>query len=249
MTLPFEVLEAARFQTPPYPCSYLPRETARLDYRILLHISPAAYEDLLRRGWRRFGREFFRPACQACQQCRSLRIPVEDFTCSRSQRRCLQRNESVRVMVQPPTCSPEHVRLYNAYHADMHVRKGWPWREITAFAYEQTFVQGGEGFAREFLYWEEDQLVGIGLADVLPTALSSVYFFHDPQLRSRGLGVFSILQQLRFCQQHGLRHQYLGYWVAGCDSMAYKSHYRPHELLRHFPADDEVPDWRLAEAR
>src|SRR5256885_312365 len=86
-------------------------------------------------------------------------------------------------------------------------------------------------------------LVGVGLADITPTALSSVYFFHDPAWRPQSPGVFSILQQLAYAQRHGLRYHYLGYWIAGCPSMAYKAQYRPHELLVGYPPDDVEPTW------
>lgn len=55
--------ELQRFSTPPYGCMYLPTETASLTYRIIRDLTPQQYNELLRRGWRRFGCEFFRPAC------------------------------------------------------------------------------------------------------------------------------------------------------------------------------------------
>jgi arginine-tRNA-protein transferase len=243
MTPQAAIVELMQFKTRPYACGYLPAETARLHYRIIPRISAAAYEDLLSRGWRRFGIEFFRPACHVCAECRSLRIPVEEFTPSRSQQRALKSNAQIEVVVQPPTVTSRHVELYNSYHADMRQRRGWPLREITEKEYAKTFVIGSNDFAREFLYLADGTVVGVALADVLPTALSSVYFIHDPQWRLQSPGVFSVLKQLHFCQQHGLRYQYLGYWVAGCQSMAYKSRYRPHELLVGYPADDELPTW------
>ncbi len=105
------------------------------------------------------------------------------------------------------------------------------------------FLIGDGGFAREFLYFDRDRLIGVALADVVSEALSSIYFFHDPEWRSRALGVFSILQQLQFARDHGLRRQYLGYWISECQSMSYKSQYRPHEILQHYPADEEEPTW------
>ena len=233
--------------TSPDVCSYLPGETSRFQLRILPRVSASNYEELLSRGWRRFGTTFFRPACPHCTKCRSLRIPVDSFKPSRSQQRALGRNGHIRVVVQPPTVTDDHLRLYQAYHADMQHRRGWPPNQISEAEYSQTFLKGETGFAREFLYWNEDRLVGVGLADVVPTALSSVYFFHDPLWRSDSPGTFSILQQHRFCQQHGLQYQYLGYHIAESPSMAYKSGYRPHEILQSYPPDNEVPVWQLAE--
>jgi leucyl-tRNA---protein transferase len=238
-----DLIEAAHFTTPPYRCSYLPGRTAALTYRIMTDLPPHLYDELLRRGWRRFGDEFFRPACPACVQCRSLRLPVGEFIPSRSQRRTLRQNAQIQVVVQAPTVTATHLQLFNAYHADMHRRKGWPFRRTEERAYRQQFLRGEWAFAREFLYYAGDRLLGVGLADVTATALSSVYFFHDPVWRPRAPGVFSILRQAAYARQQGLRYHYLGYWVPGSPSMDYKAQYRPHELLLGYPADTEEPHW------
>src|SRR5688572_29693103 len=85
------IVEVERFKTSPYRCMYLPTETALLEYRIITDLTSQHYEELLRRGWRRFGCEFFRPACPSCAQCRSLRIKLAAFTPSRSQQRTMQK--------------------------------------------------------------------------------------------------------------------------------------------------------------
>lgn len=238
-----EIGELHQWQTSPYRCSYLPSETAVLHYRLITALSAPAYDALLARGWRRFGCEFFRPVCPHCRQCRSLRVKVAEFTPSRSQRRTLRRNAGVTVVVQAPTVTAEHVRLFNAYHADMHRRRGWPFHTIDARAYWKGFIGAEWEFAREFLYYENGRLIGVGLADVTAVSLSSVYFFHDPAWRPRAPGVFSILQQLAYARQQGIRYHYLGYWVPGSQSMSYKANYRPHELLTRYPADTEEPEW------
>src|SRR6266851_3419485 len=101
MQLP--VIDLTRFRTPLYTCSYLPYEIASLEYRILAGVTARAYQDLLQRGWRRFGQDFFRPACPQCVKCRSLRIKVDEFKPSRSQRRAMQHNSRIRVVIQAPT--------------------------------------------------------------------------------------------------------------------------------------------------
>lgn len=237
------VLELARFTTPTYPCPYLAEPIASLTYRILVEVRPADYDELLQRGWRRFGYEFFRPACPACAECRSLRLRLQDFKPSRSQRRVLKANSDVQIVVQAPTATVDHVRLYNAYHEDMSERKNWSRQTHNIASYYENFVAGEWEFAREFQYRVNGRLIGVALADVTSQALSSIYFYHDPDWRPKGPGVFSILQQNLHAQQLGLTYQYLGYWVAQSHSMAYKSQYRPHEILIHYPADTETPVW------
>jgi arginine-tRNA-protein transferase len=173
-----------------------------------------------------------------------LRIVVDRFAANRSQRRNWKQNANLRVVVQPPTITPQHLALYNAFHGDMKHRRGWDEQTIDAEEYFQSFVAGGGAFAREFLYFDGSRLVGVGLADVLTDALSSVYFYHMPEYRSQGLGVFSVLKQLEFAREHNLRHQYLGYWISACQSMAYKAQYRPHEVLVGSPDDSEEPVWQ-----
>ena len=104
-----QVYELTRFITRPYRCPYLPGETASLTYRILLGLQASDYEAMLSRGWRRFGCEFFRPACAACAECRSLRLKLQDFKPSRSQRRTLKANGDIEVVVQRPAATPSHV--------------------------------------------------------------------------------------------------------------------------------------------
>lgn len=237
------LVQISRFVTRPYACSYLPRETAQLDYRIIAAISSSAYADLLARGWRRFGMSFFRPVCVACSECRSLRVRVQDFHPSESQRRNFRRNARFQTVVQPPTFTPEHLRLYNTYRADMHLRRGWPTDPMTEAEYRRTFIENPGDFAREFLLFDGRNLVGVGLADVVPGAISSITFFHDPEYRRNALGVLSLLRQLEFAQGNGLAHHYLGYWIAGCQSMAYKSQYRPHEILAAYPDANDEPVW------
>ena len=165
-----------QFKTAPQRCPYIPSETASLEYRVVGDISEEAYAELLRRGWRRFGREFFRPACPHCAACRSIRIPVDRFLPSRSQRRALQCNTDIRTVVTRPTVTLDHLRLYRDYHADMSRCKGWPPAVVSATEYQGIFLEGDWSFAREFQYYDGERLIGVGLADVVPGAIECVLF-------------------------------------------------------------------------
>src|SRR6185503_9934385 len=201
------ITEIERYRTGRGPCSYLWHETASLECRVISDITSEAYRDLLQRGWRRFGRDFFRPACPRCTKCRSLRIKIREFAPSRSQRRAVESNQHVEVVVQPLTISPAHVKLYNDYHLFMHAQRGWRLGQTTKQEYATTFLAGNFAFAREILYFDARKLVGVALIDLVPGAVSSVYFFHDPAWRPKAPGVFSVLQTLKVGQDHDLEHQ------------------------------------------
>lgn len=241
MTQP--ILELYRTVEPPRRCSYLPDETASLEYRVLGQISADTYETWLERGWRRHGWHFFRPACRECVKCRSLRVDVAAFQPTKSQRRTIKRNSDVQLVVQRASVTEEHLRLYNEWHADMHVRSGWRAESIDANQYFESFLMGEWKFAHEFLYYENDRLIGVGLVDILADSLSSVYFYHDPEWRPRGPGTFTILQEIEYARTHGKRWVYLGYHIEECQSMAYKNRFGPHEVLKWYPTPEENPQW------
>jgi arginyl-tRNA--protein-N-Asp/Glu arginylyltransferase len=241
---PFRELE---IEGSPSPCSYLPGQTKTMIYRVTDELSETRYEELLSRGWRRFGRTLFRPACSACSECCSLRVSLPQFKPNKNQRRSLSRNAHLTLTVQYPTVTEEHIQLYNLYHQDMHRRRQWPFRTITEDDYCESFLEGCLLFAREFQYRDGGRLVGLGLVDVTPSAMSSVYFFHDPEYRNDGLGTFSIQKEIEFGRQHNRQWLYMGYYIRECESMNYKNRFRPHQILKQYVADEEQPVWEIPE--
>ena len=145
--------------------------------------------------------------------------------------------------VGPPTISAEHLDIFNRYHADMHRRRGWRYERTTSLDYANSFLTGRFTFAHEFRYFRQGRLCGVGLVDITPHAASSVYFYHDPAWRPAGPGVYSLLAELAYAEQQQLDYLYLGYWIAECPSMSYKSRFGPHELLATYVDDDESPLW------
>src|SRR5581483_12170859 len=103
--------ELFHFVESPRRCSYLPHEQASLEVRAIASLTPAEYADLLARGYRRFGWQVFRPACQTCDSCRSLRVLASQFAPNASERRILRKNESIRAELYWPFAAPEIVDL------------------------------------------------------------------------------------------------------------------------------------------
>ncbi len=227
----------------PRPCSYLPEELASLEVRAIAELSPIEYSDLLARGYRRFGWQLFRPACRRCTACRSLRVLVPQFTFTATDRRVFRNNEHIRAELHPLFATREHVALYNAYHRFMHEKRGWNLQQTTLSSYRDAFLSGAADVGRQWLYFDRDRLIGVGLMDQTPDSISLVYFFHDPQWRPQSPGRFSILNQLLYAKTQGLQYAYLGYWIKECQSMNYKNRFRPYQILVDYVRDIEEPVW------
>ncbi|MBX9583245.1 MAG: arginyltransferase [Gemmataceae bacterium] len=219
------------FDTPPGPCSYLPGRASSLRYEYVRTLTPAEYQDRLLAGWRRFGHALFRPVCPSCRACQSLRVPVATFRPDRSQRRAWAANADLELTIGGPSVTEEKLDLYDRFHAAQAGRVGWTDHGPKDPAeYAGSFVANPLP-AEEWQYRLGGRLVGVGYVDVVPAGLSAVYFFHDPDERKRSLGTFNVLSVIGSAAARGLPHVYLGYYVEGCRSLAYKARFRPNEVL------------------
>jgi leucyl-tRNA---protein transferase len=221
-----------RYLADPSPCGYLPDQVWQLEYEHVVRLSPAEYQRRLLEGWRRFGMVLFRPRCSACTACRSLRVLVGRFHPDRSQRRARKTNEgAVELRIGRPTVSAARLALYDRYHAFQSATKGWPVHEAKDPAdYAGSFVHNP--FAtEEWCYYLDRRLIGVGYVDVVPEGLSAIYFFYDPRDRQRSPGTWNVLCLLQEAAARRLPHVYLGYYVDGSPSMAYKSGFKPNQIL------------------
>jgi len=221
-----------QFTTPPAACEYLPEQQWSLHYVFVRKATAGEYQDRLASGWRRFGRAFFHPVCRDCQACLSLRVPVATFQPDRSQRRSRKANTDVRLVIGEPDVSDEKLRLYDRFHAFQALEKGWPEHgPKEPIEYASSFVDNPFE-TEEWRYYQGDRLIGVGYVDVLPTALSAIYFYYEPDERTRSLGTFNVLRIIDSAARRGIPHVYLGYYVEGCRSLEYKARFRPNEVLR-----------------
>ena len=221
-----------RFVAPPSPCGYLPDRSAQYENDIVSAATPADYFERMAQGWRRFGHVFFRPVCRTCRACESLRVDVARFRPSRSQRRNRKHNESVVALrIGKPSVTPEKLELYDRYHAFQADHKGWPGHAPKDAAdYYAAFVENPFP-TEEWCYHLYGRLVAVGYVDHLPGGLSAIYFIHDPAERERALGIWNVLSVIDRAAALGIPHVYLGYFVEGSPSMAYKADFTPNEIL------------------
>ncbi|MBV9947979.1 MAG: arginyltransferase, partial [Myxococcales bacterium] len=109
----------------PRPCAYLTAERASLELSVMLDVDGRELDLLLERGWRRFGPVYFRPACDACGECVSLRVDVGRFVPSKSQRRAARACTALRRVVGAPRVDAERLGLYAKWHGGRERARGW----------------------------------------------------------------------------------------------------------------------------
>ena len=225
------------------PCVYLDERQARLPLRWQLRpVRGAAFDDMLTMGDRRVGKAMYRPSCPGCRACETIRVPVDGFQPSRSQRRVWARGQrELQVELCGPSLSADHVALFNRHRLlrNLARREG----AMGASGYDAWLVQTCCETV-EIRYKRGEQLVAVAITDLGATAASAVYTYFDPEHGDLSPGAYSVLWQIAWARQLGLRHLYLGLYIAGNQHMTYKVRFLPHERR---PAGEPVPPWELFE--
>lgn len=212
------------------PCPYLHEQVSRLPLRLpIRRLQRTEFGQRLSAGDRRQGLMLYRTACPSCAACEPIRIEVDQFKPGRTQRR-IKRKGDLRIETEVGNLEPtlEKVVLYNKHKRGRGLSSGE--RAIDLDGYT-AFLGESCCDSFELRYRVDGKLMGVAVVDRADDALSAVYFYFDPTHESLSPGVFSVLTQIELCRRWGLRHLYLGLYIADCPSMAYKHRYLPHERL------------------
>ncbi len=217
------------YLTANYACSYLPDRLARSQVATPAHfINGEVYSHLIRAGFRRSGQFTYRPLCERCRECVPARVRVAEFAPSRTQRRCLARNQKLDARFLPLGYNEEHFALYRSYQASRHAGGGMD--QDGSEQYSQFLLSSNvDSVLVEFR--DAGKLVMVSVIDQIDDGLSAVYTFFDPEREQDSLGTYGVLWQIDLARRLDLPYVYLGYWIASTPKMSYKKQYRPLEGL------------------
>ena len=226
------------YLTSPSACPYLP---SRQERKVFTHLigrrAVALHDQLTQSGFRRSQTIAYRPACEKCRACVSVRVKAYEFCWSRNFRRVVEINRDLSGTVVRAEPTSEQYALFRRYLDARHGDGGMA--DMTAVDYS-TMIEDSHVETRlvEYRLCQESSvaagerpLVAACLTDLLADGLSMVYSFYVPGEQSRSFGTYMILDHIERARRLGLAHVYLGYWVAGSQKMAYKARFLPQERL------------------
>jgi leucyl-tRNA---protein transferase len=228
------------YLTAPSPCPYLRGQEERKVFTHLVGERASELNDLLTHGgFRRSQSIAYRPACESCRACVSVRVVANDFKPSRNMRRVAERNEDVIGAMRSADPTSEQYSVFRAYLDARHRDGGMA--DMTVLDYAM-MVEDSHVDTRVVEYRRRGpdsgingrgtgDLLAVALTDVLSDGLSMVYSFFDPEAGDRSLGTFMILDHIERAKEMGLPYVYLGYWVPGSRKMDYKGRFLPQERL------------------
>lgn len=212
------------------PCSYLPDQQEQLVF--LLPGQPVTeelYRQLMASNFRRSGEQVYTPHCSACQACQSVRLPVNLFRPSRSQRRLLNKAQRMnwRYRLADQACA-DYFDLFEHYvafkHADGVMYPATPEQLEPMLHCSWLPVK----FLEQYY---NDTLVSVTIVDVLADSYSAVYTFFSASVSAFSPGILAVLNLVTLARQQGKTYLYLGFYIENCQKMNYKAAFMPQQRL------------------
>jgi leucyl-tRNA---protein transferase len=206
-------------------------------------VLPDQLDKLLERGWRHFGTHFFRYSYGFYEldirQVIPLRIRLEDFSESKSQRRILRRNADLKTQTRPIKITAEAEALFHRHK--QRFKTGVP-DSLYDFLSKEADRMPCE--AKEISVYEDSELIAASYFDIGDKTCSGVYAIFDPERSDRGLGIFTMLKEIEFAIENRKQFYYQGYSYSGNSFYDYKRRFRGTECYDWLNRWIPIKEWQ-----
>lgn len=206
-------------------------------------IMPDQLDTLLAGAWRHFGTQFFRYSFGFYELdirlVIPLRIRLDKFSFSKSQRRVLSRNADTTVEIRPIEITDESIALFERHKQRFKVGVPDSLYDFLSGSPAQVPCQAyGVGVRLD------GRLIAESYFDIGTRSVSALYAVFDPDLPRRSLGIFTMLKEIEFAVEQGKELYYQGYSYEGSSFYNYKKRFRGTEAFdwkgnwKAFSSDD-----------
>lgn len=224
------------YLTAPQTCPYLPGRNERKIFTTLGGLdADIINEALTQAGFRRSQNISYRPACDMCASCVSIRVLTQEFDLKKW-KRVLRNDAKLYSETCYPEANEERFALIKRYLEARHAGEGMS--DMSA----EDFIAMLEECApntriidyrlkHDDEYGDKGELIASILVDFLGDGRSLVYSFYSPEYLNSSIGTYLVIDQIRAVKEKGQNHTYLGYWIKGSKKMEYKTRFKPFEHL------------------
>ena len=180
------------------------------EYFFAQAVTPKQMDTLWEEGWRHFGAFFFRYATLAKSDgyynVLPLRLKLEQFSHSTSQKRVLKKNQDLRLEIRDARIDEAKVALF-----DRHKTRFTDNVPDSIYDFFTPYPALIPGPAKEICLWQNERLLAASFLDIGAQATSSVYSIYEPTETKRSLGIYLILLSIAYSRELGMTHYYPGY--------------------------------------
>ncbi len=219
------MIKGVLLETMKRDCPHINGEISSDENLLIYDLDDNDQEILLENAYRHFGEIYFRPDCAHCRQCISIRIPVQQYSPSKSVRRLLNRNKNFRVSLDNPKPSMEFFRLYNQHKKRFETQ------------YEEDYVHYMKSFYHPFKFnrmlcvWDDEKIVSVSHLDITAKAMSAVYCYFDQHYNRYSPGKFAVYKEIEIAKKMDIPWLYLGYYIPPNKHTHYKIDFKPNQYL------------------
>ena len=189
-------------------------------------VSRARMDQLWAEGWRHFGPRFFRYSLMwqedQWKRVLNLRIPLQEWQPSKSQRRTLRQNEDLEVDFAPAEPGPEEEDLFQRHK--IRFQDNVP-NSLQDFLGKEP--NGVPVSCLQVSVRAEGKLVAASFLDLGLQSCSSIYGIFNPEEKTRRLGILTMLLEMNYARRAGMEYYYLGYACVEPSPYDYKKELKP----------------------